>query len=92
VRVAAHREGDTVILQVADNGRGVPADVMPRLFEPFFTTRRGHGGTGLGLTIVHRIATQTLAGSVAVEAAVPRGTVFTVRFPRQRPDVRPATR
>ena len=91
VRLIARLEDAAVVLQVADNGSGVPPDVLPRLFEPFFTTRRGSGGTGLGLYIVHRIATQTLRGSVTVEAAVPRGTVFTVRFPRERPDVRPTT-
>jgi PAS domain S-box-containing protein len=90
VRVSAYLDGETVVLQVADNGKGVPPDALPRLFEPFFTTRRGSGGTGLGLYIVHRIVTQTLGGTMAVETATPHGAVFTARFPRHRPDVRPA--
>lgn len=91
VQIAARLDGDTVELRVADNGCGIAPEVRPRLFEPFFTTRRGSGGTGLGLFIAHRIATQTLGGTLAVAPATPRGTVFVLRFPRHRTDVRTGT-
>jgi len=68
-------------LSVQDNGVGIPAALADRIFEPFFTTRRGQGGTGLGLFVVHRIATQNLGGSIRLEAVEPRGTRFVIRFP-----------
>lgn len=83
--------GEYAVLSVTDSGIGIPEDALPRLFEPFFTTRRGSGGTGLGLFIAHRIATQTLGGTLAVAPATPRGTVFVLRFPRHRTDVRTGT-
>jgi nitrogen fixation/metabolism regulation signal transduction histidine kinase len=54
VTVSARRAGEAVALEVADNGPGVPADDLPKLFEPYFTTKEG--GTGLGLAIARRIA------------------------------------
>ncbi len=74
-------EGE-VILVYADDGKGIPPENLPRVFEPFFTTRRGSGGTGLGLHIVYNLATQTLRGDLTVASEVGRGTVFTLRFPQ----------
>lgn len=70
-------------LSVQDNGVGIPAALADRIFEPFFTTRRGQGGTGLGLFVVHRIATQNLQGSIRLEAVQPQGARFVIRFPDQ---------
>jgi two-component system NtrC family sensor kinase len=58
VRVVARRAGDWWELIVEDSGPGIPADVMPRLFEPFFTTRAPGKGTGLGLAVAHGIIEQ----------------------------------
>lgn len=64
-----------------DDGRGIPADVLPRIFDPFFTTNRAGGGTGLGLHIVFNIVRQKLRGDIAVESAPGQGVCFTLRFP-----------
>ena len=65
----------TVILQVSDNGSGIPEDVLPRIFEPQFSTRSK--GAGLGLAIVQRVV-RAWGGSIDVESQVGRGTTVTV--------------
>jgi len=76
----ARRSGRFVTLQVADNGSGIPPEVLPRIFEPFYTTKGVGRGTGLGLSTVYSIARQH-RGWVEVETAVGSGTTFTVFQP-----------
>ena len=71
-----------MVLRCSDDGGGVPERILDKLFEPFFTTVRGKGGSGLGLYIVYNIVTQTLGGTIDVESEVGAGTTFTLRFPR----------
>ncbi len=79
VRVtAAH--GD-VRLIVKDTGTGIPAEIQPRLFEPFFTTRAHSGGTGLGLAVVRSIVDEH-GGTIEVHSAPGEGTELVVGFPR----------
>ncbi len=68
-------------LQVEDNGAGIPADVLPRIFEPMFTTKEVGKGTGLGLSIIYDIVQGHFGGEIEVETELGRGTVFSVRFP-----------
>ena len=68
-------------LSVAYTGGGIPPDVFPRIFEPFFTPRRDSGGTGLGLSTVHGIVRQS-GGYMAVESALGQGTRFDILLPR----------
>ena len=60
-------------------------DVRRRAFEPFFTTRRSRGGTGLGLHIVYNLITRRLGGTLKLESEPARGTVFRFRLPRVAP-------
>lgn len=76
---------DRVQLKVTDNGKGIPADLLGRVFDPFVTTRMGQGGTGLGLNIAFNAATHVLGGEIWVESEVGRGTTFTVEIPRVVP-------
>jgi signal transduction histidine kinase len=69
----------TVELFVRDTGHGMDEATLERIFEPFFTTRDVGSGTGLGLAVVHGIAT-SLGASILVESAPDRGTTFRVRF------------
>ncbi|MGQ9369814.1 PAS-domain containing protein [Azospirillum sp. ST 5-10] len=73
---------DEVELVYADDGRGIPAELHARVFEPFFTTSRSAGGSGLGLNIVYNIVTRTLKGRIVLASAPGHGTTFTLRFPR----------
>jgi signal transduction histidine kinase len=81
LQARARREGDQVVVEVADSGPGMPAEVAARIFEPFFTTKAE--GTGLGLAIV-RQAAEAHEGSVEVESAPGVGTTFRIRLPAAR--------
>ncbi len=86
LRVAARcLPGDQVELIVADTGRGMTPEIREQVFEPFFTTRRGQGGSGLGLHIVYNLVTRTLGGRVTVDSTPEVGTTFTVTIPRIAP-------
>ena len=67
-------------VSITDHGPGIPADVLPRIFEAFFTTKPQGSGTGLGLEIVHRIVTQKFGGKIDVTSE-PGNTRFEVRLP-----------
>lgn len=75
-------------VSIADQGPGIPPDVLPRIFEAFFTTKPQGSGTGLGLDIVHRIVTQKFGGTISVESE-PGNTRFTVRLPMNAPASEP---
>lgn len=66
-----------------DDGKGIPPEVIGKVFEPFFTTRRNQGGTGLGLHIVYSLVTRTLEGELSIHSEPGRGTVFNINVPVQ---------
>jgi len=76
---AAPSGGPTLVVEVHDSGCGIPPDALPRIFEPFYTTKTDGRGTGLGLPIAARII-DAHRGSITVRPAEPRGTVFCVRM------------
>lgn len=76
---------DHLRLVVADDGRGIDPAVRDRLFEPFVTTNRSGGGTGLGMGIALTQVTQVLGGSLSVDSAPGQGTRVRVRLPRVAP-------
>jgi PAS domain S-box-containing protein len=80
VELKAHEEG--VELRIADSGSGISPEVLPKIFEPMFTTKPFGEGTGLGLTIVHDIVTGEFGGTIDVTSRVGEGTTFILRFPR----------
>ncbi len=79
---ARSRSGDDVEIIFADNGAGMTPDVQRQAFDPFFTTRRNEGGTGLGLHIVYNLVTQQLGGRILLESRLGQGTTFRIIMPR----------
>ena len=75
-----HLEGDHVRISVEDTGEGIPRDVLPRIFDPFFSTKPVGEGTGLGLASVHGFVTQS-AGHLGVVSEVDRGSRFDIYMP-----------
>jgi CheY-like chemotaxis protein len=80
IRISTSVDGGNVIVTIGDTGAGIPADVRPRLFTPFFTTKPVGVGTGLGLAISHRIVTQ-FGGTITYETEIGKGTEFRVALP-----------
>ena len=82
IRVQGRRHGEAGIeLVVADDGAGMDASVLARIFDPFYTTRLGKGGSGIGLAVCRRIAGSVLGGTLAVDSTPGAGSRFTLTFP-----------
>jgi signal transduction histidine kinase len=80
LRIVARAEGAFIVVEVCDNGPGVPLSLMSQLFQPFFTTKDIGKGTGLGLYLSHEIIARQHSGSIGV-TSVPGDTRFVVRLP-----------
>jgi len=78
VTLRTRRGGTRVLIEVEDDGIGIPADVLPRLFDPFFSTKEG--GSGLGLALTQQIV-KDHGGDLTVDSTVGKGTVFRVAVP-----------
>jgi signal transduction histidine kinase len=79
IHIRAERyQAAEVRLSIQDDGKGIPAENINRVFDPFFTTRRGNGGSGLGLHIVYNIIRQRLGGTIEVHSEVGKGSVFII--------------
>lgn len=82
---AAATDDGSVILSVSDDGKGIDSENLPHVFDPFFTTRLGQGGSGLGLHIVYNIVTGILGGTIEVTSKPGEGTRFDVTLPPVAP-------
>jgi two-component system CheB/CheR fusion protein len=94
IRLTLRREGDDAVLRVRDNGVGIPADVLPRIFDLFaqadHTLDRSHGGLGVGLTLVRKLIELHDGTVAAVSAGKGHGSEFSVRLPLLATEVKPA--
>lgn len=72
-----------IVLTYFDNGKGIDAVHLPHVFEPFYTTSRNTGGSGLGLNIVYNLINQTLKGNIHVTSVLGEETKFVVEFPKE---------
>jgi signal transduction histidine kinase/PAS domain-containing protein len=85
VSIDASPQAGEVVLCIADNGAGMSQELLAQLFQPFFSTKIGQGGTGLGMTIVENLVKKTLGGALRVESSVGRGSRFFIRLPQVVP-------
>jgi signal transduction histidine kinase len=83
ISIAAKPRGpEDVEITFADDGAGMTPEVQRQAFDPFFTTRRNDGGTGLGLHIVYNLVTQQLGGRMMLESRLGQGTTFRIMMPK----------
>lgn len=80
VKISTIKKGQYIEIRVADNGKGIPASVKEKIFQPFFTTKPTGQGTGLGLSLSYDIV-KAHGGSIVVESAPEKGTVFVIQIP-----------
>ena len=84
IMLTTRNDGEGVAVEVEDNGGGIPADVLPKIFDPFFSTKEIGKGTGLGLSISYKIVQQH-GGRINVESSAGTGTRFIVWLPLKPP-------
>ncbi|RME97010.1 MAG: sensor histidine kinase, partial [Chloroflexi bacterium] len=73
--------GDRLILEYSDDGCGMTPETLKKIYNPFFTTKQGRGGSGLGLHIVYNVVTQKMRGTIQCESQVGVGTKFMMKIP-----------
>jgi len=81
IRIGGRVRGKTLTFTFDDDGCGIPESERDKVFEPFYTTKRAQGGTGLGLHIVYNTVTQNLNGTIKMESEVDGGTHFSITMP-----------
>jgi len=83
LRTYPDKNGKWVIIEIEDNGPGIPEDIKHRIFDPFFTTKSSSKGTGLGLSVSYFIVTQNHQGTLEVLPAPERGSLFRIKLPQR---------
>ncbi|MBD1388027.1 HAMP domain-containing histidine kinase [Neiella sp. HB171785] len=83
INIAAHQTAEHIHLIVQDNGVGMPEATLGQVCEPFFTTKRGRGGTGLGMSIVNNLVRNSLQGSLSIDSAMSHGTRIAISLPEK---------
>ena len=85
IRIGVRGDDAMLSIDYRDNGVGMPADALKHLFDPFYTTKRGQGGSGLGANIIYNLVTTKLGGSIAVDSVSGQGLHYRIRLPVQPP-------
>ena len=81
INVKTFSEESEIIIEIQDDGTGIPESQLNKIFDPFFTTKEVGKGTGQGLSIAHRVITERHKGTLEVESTLGRGTIFIIRLP-----------
>ena len=90
IRITASCAGEKVIIDYADDGAGMSEEPLQRAFEPFYTTRRGTGGSGLGLYLAYNLATRGLGGTIVCTSVPGKGARYLIEYPRHPATGKPA--
>lgn len=85
IRIEAHADHAELMLSYRDDGRGISPEAARRIFEAFYTTKLGSGGTGLGMHIAHKLVVEDLGGQLSLHTAPGEGVRFELRLPRVAP-------
>ena len=84
IQLSFTQEGRSILMKFGDNGRGLDQRALQHLFEPFYTTNRNNGGTGLGAHIVYNLVTVSLKGHIDVQSEPEQGLHYKITFPVRR--------
>jgi len=82
MKIVAHLEDDTLVIDYYDDGHGIDKDIKDKVFNPFFTTKRNEGNTGLGMNIIYNIITQQLQGEIRLIYDTDYGVHFRIVLPK----------
>lgn len=83
ITIDASLDNDNVKIDYKDDGCGIPSENLAKIYDPFFTTKRDEGGSGLGLQIVHHLVTKEFNGKIDVNSVEGEGTHFCITIPRE---------
>jgi signal transduction histidine kinase len=81
IRIRIERDGAELVIRYSDDGMGIPDHILNRIFDPFVTTDRNSGRSGLGMHIIYNIITHRLKGSIVCENTLQKGALFVIRMP-----------
>lgn len=81
ILISTYIKNDNFIIRYQDNGIGLDDEAMTLLFDPFYTTKRGEGGSGLGTHLVYNLVTSSLKGKITVKSQVGKGLAYLIKFP-----------
>lgn len=84
--IVAELQGKNIVIDYHDNGKGMSEEVTKRVFEPFYTTKRSKGGSGLGMSISYNLVTQKLRGNIQAYRNTKKGVHFVITLPVHHPD------
>ncbi|ELI6433181.1 PAS domain S-box protein [Aeromonas salmonicida subsp. salmonicida] len=83
ITIKVEQEGEELLINYSDNGCGIPPEILPRIFDPFVTSKRGQGGSGLGTHIIYNLVVQLLKGRISCASEPGNGAQFHIRLPIQ---------
>ena len=83
VTLDVKEDGNNVVIHYQDDGKGLSEEELSKLFDAFFTTKRGEGGSGLGTHIMYNLVTQSLHGHIEADSTLGNGLHYTIRFPKK---------
>ncbi len=81
ILIEAYEKSDNVVLRYRDDGNGIDDEAIEKLFEPFYTTQRGSGGSGLGTHLIYNLVTGSLNGKITVKSQLGKGLAYLIKFP-----------
>jgi len=84
ITIAVMDLNNQLYINYQDNGKGINSEIKNKIFEPFITTKRGSGGSGLGMHLVYNLITQALNGTISFESEPNNGVVFDINFPIEK--------
>ncbi|WP_168927492.1 sensor histidine kinase [Nitrincola alkalilacustris] len=88
VTISTMKQNSQVLITVCDQGRGISADTLPRVFEPFYSSRFGQGGSGLGMYVVFNLVTHVLGGKICVQSDNNQGCRVLINIPLDSPEMK----